>query len=157
MNKYKVKYEIAKIYLDNMTYIENKTYSNDKLSFLTKLKQELIDNNLLKINKLFKSTLTNKDIVFYNLPISKEIQFLIDQLSISNTVSIKEDEISKYTHTIYELNTIEDEIEYVANSICKLIKDGINISKIYLTNLNDEYKKTREQHVKYTIHIINIL
>ena len=37
MNKYKVKYEIAKIYLDNMTYIENKTYSNDKLSFLTKL------------------------------------------------------------------------------------------------------------------------
>lgn len=141
MNRYKVKYEIAKIYLDNMTYIENKTYSNDKLSFLTKLKQELIDNNLLKINKLFILTLTNKDIVFYNLPISKEIQFLIDQLSISNTVSIKQDELFKYTHTIYELNTIEDEIEYVANSICKLIKDGINISKIYLTNLNDEYKK----------------
>ena len=141
MNKYNIKYEIAKIYLDNMTYIENKKYSNDKLSFLSKLKQELIDNNLLTINKLFKSTLTNKDIVFYNLPISKEIQFLIDQLSISNTVSIKQDALSKYTHTIYELNTIEDEIEYVANSICNLIKDGINISKIYITNLNDEYKK----------------
>ena len=141
MDKYNVKYEIAKIYLDNMTYIENKKYSNDKLSFLSKLKQELIDNNLLTINKLFKSTLTNKDIVFYNLPISKEIQYLMDQLSISNTVSIKQDALSKYTHTIYELNTIEDEIEYVANSICNLIKDGINISKIYITNLNDEYKK----------------
>ena len=44
MNKYNVKYEIAKIYLDNMTYIEDKTYSNDKLSFLSKLKKELIDN-----------------------------------------------------------------------------------------------------------------
>ena len=82
MNKYNVKYEIAKIYLDNITYIDNKEYSNDKLSFLSKLKQDLIDNNLLKINKLFISTLTNKDIVFYNLPISKEIQYLIDQLSI---------------------------------------------------------------------------
>lgn len=141
MNKYNVKYEIAKIYLDNMTYIEDKSYSNDKLSFLSILKQELIDNKLLKINKLFISTLTNKDIVFYNLPISKEIQYLIDKLSISNTVSIKQDELNKYTHTIYELSTIEEEVEYLANSICKLVKDGINISKIYLTNLNDEYKK----------------
>lgn len=141
MNKYNVKYEIAKIYLDNMTYIDNKSYSNAKLSFLSKLKQELIDNKLLKINNLFKSTLSNKDIVFYNLPITKEIQYLIDQLSVLNTVSIKQDELSKYTHTIYELTTIEDEVEYIANSICKLIKDGINISKIYLTNLNDEYKK----------------
>ena len=141
MNKYNVKYEIAKIYLDNMTYIEDKTYSNDKLSFLSKLKKELIDNKLLKINKLFISTLSNKDIVFYNLPISKEIQYLIDKLSISNTVSVKQDEIYKYTHTIYELSTIEEEVEYIANSICKLIKDGISITKIYLTNLNDEYKK----------------
>ena len=141
MNKYNVKYEIAKIYLDNITYIEDKEYSNDKLSFLSKLKQDLIDNNLLKINKLFISTLTNKDIVFYNLPISKEIQYIIDQLSISNNVSIKQDDITKYTHTIYELTTIEDEVEYIANSICKLVKDGISISKIYLTNLNDEYKK----------------
>ena len=141
MNKYNVKYEIAKIYLDNMTYIEDKPYSNDKLSFLSKLKQELINNKLLKINKLFIATLTNKDIVFYNLPISKEIQHLIDKLSISNIVSIKQDKLEKYQHTIYELTTIEEEVEYVANRICNLVKDGISISKIYLTNLDDEYKK----------------
>ena len=39
MNKFSVKYEIAKIYLDNMTYIENKKYSNEKLSFLSNLKE----------------------------------------------------------------------------------------------------------------------
>jgi len=141
MKKLNVKYEIAKIYLDNMFYIEDKTYNNHKLSFLSELKQELIEKKLIKINKLFINTLTNKEIVFYNLPISKEIQYLIDKLSISNTVSIYQDEIKKYNHTIYELNTIEEEVEYVANGICKLIKDGINISKIYLTNLDDEYRK----------------
>ena len=90
---------------------------------------------------MFINTLTNKEIVIYNLPISKEVQYLIDKLSVSNTISIYQDEINTYQHTIYELNTIEEEVEYVANSICKLIKDGINISKIYLTNLDEEYRK----------------
>ena len=141
MNKYDVNYEIAKIYLDNLTYLEDKSYNNEKLSFLSKIKKDLIDNKLIKINKLFIATLTNKEIIFYNLPISKEIEYLKELLSKSNTVSILQDETSTYTHTIYELTTIEDEVEFVANSICKLIKDGINITKIYLTNLNDEYKK----------------
>ena len=141
MNKFSVKYEIAKIYLDNMTYIENKKYSNEKLSFLSNLKEELIQKKLLKTNKLFKASLSNKEIILYNLPISKEIQFLIDELSKNNDVIIKQDDYAKYNHNIYELNTIEEEVEYVANSICKLIKEGVNISKIYITNLNDEYRK----------------
>ncbi len=141
MNKYKVKYEIAKIYIDNLTYIEDKEYNNEKLSFLSSLKKDLINNKLLKINKLFISTLTNKNIVFYNLPITKELTHLIDLLKVNNNVSIKQDEIITYSHTIYELSTIEDEVEYIANSICNLIKKRIDISKIYLTNLNDEYKK----------------
>ena len=141
MTKYNVKYEIAKIYLDNLTYIEDIEYKNDKLSFLSLLKKELLTNNLISINKLFLSTLVNKEIEFYNLPISKEIEHLINLLSENNKVSIKQDELKSYSHTIYELQTIEDEVEYIANYICNLIKQGINISKIYLTNLNDEYKK----------------
>lgn len=141
MTKYNVKYEIAKIYLENLTYIEDTNYDNDKLSFLASLKKDLIEKNLLKINKLFKSTLKNKDIVFYNLPLTKELNYLIDILKQSNNVSVKQDELNTYSHTIYELQTIEDEVEYIANSICNLIKQGISISKIYLTNLNDEYKK----------------
>lgn len=141
MTKYDVKYEIAKIYLENLTYIEDSNYDNDKLSFLASLKKDLIEQNFIKINKLFKSTLKNKDIVFYNLPLTKELNYLIDILKQSNTVSIKQDELNTYSHTIYELQTIEDEVEYIANYICNLVKQGISISKIYLTNLNDEYKK----------------
>ena len=107
MNKYDVKYEIAKIYLDNLTYLEDKSYNNEKLSFLSKIKKDLIDNKLIKINKLFIATLTNKEIIFYNLPISKEIEYLKELLSKSNTVSILQDETSTYTHTIYELTTMK--------------------------------------------------
>lgn len=141
MTKYNVKYEIAKIYLNNLTYIEDTNYDNEKLSFLASLKKELLSNKLITINKLFISTLTNKDIVFYNLSLSKEIEYLKDTLSKNNKVSIKQDELNAYSHPIYELQTIEDEVEYIANSICNLVKQGISISKIFLTNLNDEYKK----------------
>lgn len=141
MKKYNVKYEIAKIYIDNMYYVEEKSYANSKLSFLLSLKKELISNKLLKINKLFINTLNNRSIVIYNLPLTKELQNLINSLSINNEVTIKEDIITPNIHTIYSLNTIEDEVEYVANAICALIKKGISPSKIFLTNLNDEYRK----------------
>lgn len=141
MTKYKVKYEIAKIYLNNLTYIEDINYDNNKLSFLASLKKELLNNKLLKVNKLFINTLKNKDIVFYNLPSTKELSYLIELLQKDNTITIKQDKLNTYSHTIYELQTIEDEVEYIANSICTLVKQGISISKIYLTNLNDEYKK----------------
>lgn len=141
MNKLNVKYEIAKIYIDNMFYVESKEYKNNKLSFLVALKEELLSNKLLKVNKLFISTLKNKSIVFYNLPLTKELKHLISLLSINNEVTIMNDDVSSNHHTIYELQTIEDEVEYVANSICKLIKKGISHDKIFLVNLNDEYRK----------------
>ena len=47
INKYGYKYNVAKVYLDNLIYIEDKNYNSDKLNFLVKLKQELDNNNLL--------------------------------------------------------------------------------------------------------------
>lgn len=141
MNKYNVKYEIAKIYINNLYNIDNDTYTNSKLKFLSELKQELINNKLLKINKLFNNFLNNKDIVIYNLPISKELNNLITSLSKNNNVEIINDKTNTYTHQIYEIDTIENEVLFVANKITELLKNNISIENIYLTNLNDEYKK----------------
>ena len=141
MNKYHVIYEISDIYLKNLTYINNQTYTSPKLQFLSKLKQELLDNKLLKTNKLFIKTLENKNIVIYNLGTTKEIDLLVKDLS-SSSVTIINNQEQKYTdHTIYELNNIEDEVVYVANDICSKISNGIDIKHIYLTNLNDDYYK----------------
>ena len=81
MNKYNVIYEIAKIYIDNLIYIEDKKYNSNKLNFLSSLKKELNDNNLLIYNKLFKEYLKNKNIVFYNIPNTKEKEIIINKLN----------------------------------------------------------------------------
>ena len=141
MNKYNVKYEIAKIYVNNLYNINNKTYSNHKLKFLNELKQELMDNKLLKINKLFNKFLTNKNIIVYNLPLSKELSSLINQLKENNNVEVINNEVGNNKHVIYEIDTIENEVLFIANKIVEFLKNNISISNIYLTNLNDEYKK----------------
>lgn len=76
MNKYNVIYEIAKIYLNNLYYIENKEYKNNKLSFLVSLKKELMSEKLLTHNPLFNDYISNKEIVFYNIPHTKELDLL---------------------------------------------------------------------------------
>lgn len=139
MKKYNCIAEIAKIYLNNLLYIEDKKYKSKKLNFLKELKQDLLDNHLLITNKLFKEYLKDKNIILYNLPSNKEIDKLIKDLG---NVEIINDKEKKYTnHRVFELNTIEDEVVYVANSICELITKGIDIKNIYLTNLSDEYYK----------------
>ena len=55
IKKYNIKYEIAIEYLKNLLYIENKKYDNNKLDFLVKLKEELIENSLLIFNNGFKN------------------------------------------------------------------------------------------------------
>ena len=50
MNKYGYKYSISKEYLDNLYYVKNDDYKNDKLKFLKDLKLELVNNNLLEFD-----------------------------------------------------------------------------------------------------------
>lgn len=141
MTKYNVNYEIAKIYINNLIYIEEKEYNNKKLRFLSELKKDLLINNKIIINKLFIESLNNKNITIYNLPLTKELQSLIDKIKINNNIEIINEKNKNYIHKIYHLDNIENEVVFIANKICKLIKDGIKISNIYITNIDDEYKK----------------
>ncbi len=142
MSNYHVIPEIAKIYLSNLTYIEDKSYTSTKLNFLNDLKKDLISHNLLIVNKLFKEFLKEKRIIILNLGITKEINILKEELSSISHVEIINNQENKYSkHSINLLKTIEDEVVFVANDICRLIKSGVDIKRIYLTNLSDEYYK----------------
>ena len=59
MNKYNVKYDIARIYINNLYYIEEKNYNVKKLDFLVNLKRDLDDHHLLIYNKYFKDYINN--------------------------------------------------------------------------------------------------
>lgn len=139
-NKYSINSEIARIYINNIYNVEDKKYNNEKLNFLTELKKDLLEKKLIKENKLFIESLKNKTIILYNIEETKELD-IIKNILKNNDIEIINEESNDYKHTIYELQNIEDEVVYVANKICELINNGIDINKIYLTNLNSNYRK----------------
>jgi len=135
INKYDIKYEIALEYLDNLIYIEDKKYNNEKLDFLVDLKSDLINNNLLIFNNKFKNYIKDKDIIIYNYSLSKFEKHLLKSINYK----IIEEKANYYEPSIYEFNTIEEEIEFVAKEISKLINNGVDIDKIKLTNISNDY------------------
>ncbi len=133
-NKYNVIPEIANIYLENLYYI--KDINNDKVKFLLNLKKDLIDNNLLYENELFKEFIKNSEIVVCD---SEDI----DEFYINTFNELKADFYNLEGETskkdLYKARNIEEEISFVSSSICSLIKKGIDINKIKLCNVNSNY------------------
>lgn len=135
IKNYNVKYEIALEYLKNIYYIEDKKYNNEKLDFLVKLKKELIENNLLIFNNKFKNYIKDKNIIVYNYNLSKFEKHLLNDLDIT----IINNELENNIPTIYEFDTIEEEVEFVARKISELINNGEDINNIKLTNISNDY------------------
>lgn len=136
MNKYKIKYDIAKIYLNNMYYV-NEPNSIEKINNIYNLKKELIDNNLLISNSYYNEYLKNKKIIVYNV---NNLSNIVKTILGKFEYEIVNDYSGIYKHDIYEYKTLEDEVIGCAIKCINLIKKRIDINKIYLTNLNDEYR-----------------
>ncbi len=118
VSKYHYKYDVAKTYLDNFLFDD-------------KLKQELLDNDLIVKTPLFKESIkrivTDIDIDPY---IEKEI---------CNYEYVKIDsKIGNVEHEVYEFNSIEDEVNFVCASIIDMLKK-YPINRIKLVNITDEY------------------
>ena len=151
IKKYKFNIDVAKVYLKNLYFIDiNKEYKNKKLLFLRDLKKELLENNLLIVNNTFKEYIKDKEIEvinYYDLDkyIEKDINYTTD--------------IANYNLNIkaHEFNSIEGEIEYICIEIRKLLERGIDINKIYLTNVTDEYNYILSKLFSYYNIPINIL
>lgn len=136
MDKYHYSYEVAKNYIENMYYVEDKEYNFEKLDFLVKLKKELIDKKLLTFNSLFVKSNKNVPFIVYGYDYLKSFNKKL--LSNFNYKVIDKDVIDKNV-PVYKLDTLEDEIVFVINKIVSLIKDGVDINKIFLLNLDESY------------------
>lgn len=137
--KYNVIPNIAKIYIENLYYI-NKKVNNDKVHFLYDLKEDLINKKLLKFNTLFKKFLINKEIVLYDLEyVDKFYLNIFDEIG-------KKSKIIKYNTNklssvkkLYSAIDEEEEIVFVASQICELINNNIDINNIKIANVNENY------------------
>ena len=140
MDKYNINLDTALTYLKNLYYIQDINYNNEKLDNLVKIKKDLLDNNLLVTDSLFKDYLKNKNIIFYKYNYLSKLELdLIEKLKLLTTVQIINKEYKDYKPEVYEFETIFEEVEFVAISILKLIEKGISIQDIKLTNVSEEY------------------
>lgn len=142
MDKYNYRYEVSKTLIDNMYYIEDKDYSSDKLNELNKLKKELIDKSLLKKDPLFLSYASSKDIIVYGYDFIDS--FNRKMLSSFNNVTVIERKNNDKEFEVIECNTIFDEVNFVFDKISNMISEGIDINKIKLTNISDDYNHALE-------------
>ena len=139
MKEYGLNKEVAEEYLNNIYYIEDKSYDNEKLNELVKMKKLLLDNNLIVTDDLLESSYKDKDIYVYGYDYIDSFNNRL--LSSFNKVHIIKKEKIKDSVNIYEFNNLKDEVIYLLDSITNLIDKGISLEDIVIVNTDDNYKK----------------
>ena len=133
MKEYGIKYDNALVYLNNIKFISSKL-DNKKMNKLKEIK-ELVNDDLIYDNEFIKY-INDKKICIYGYDyINNFEKNILNGLNYE----IVNKPINDYSHNIYEFNKLDDEIIFVLSSINKLINDGIDINKIKLINVNDDY------------------
>jgi hypothetical protein len=150
VKKYDLNLDVAKVYLNNLYVIDiNKEYVNDKLKFLSSIKKELIENNLLIFNPSFKKYISNSLIEvrnYYDLD-------KYEEEALGYVVDVKESTINT---PVIEFATMEEEVNYTCIKIRELLDKGIDINKIFLCNISQDYLYTIDKLFSYYNIPINI-
>lgn len=136
-NKYKYDVDVSKEYIESLyTIDENKEYEEDKLIFLSNLKRELIENNLLEFNNYFKKYISDKKIIVIDYPI---IEKYMDDLFKKLNAEVRRPARKEKNLSYYKFREIDDEVEFVAQQICTLKEKGVSLNNIYLVNYDNNY------------------
>lgn len=128
---------IAANMLDNLYYI-SEIYEDSKLQKLYNLKTHLQEKEMLIFDPNFRQSL-NEEILIEGYPIDLELEKIINILKQYTKVTIKPIEKSFSLKEIYEFDTAEAEIRFIAENILELLNKNIDINKIVVTNFSDEY------------------
>lgn len=139
-NKYNYKYDIAKMYIDNIYYVSDKAYKSKKLNKLVSLKCELDENKLLIYDGVFKTYIKDKKIYIYGYDYLNDLEEkIVSELKLLTSVVNISKEYKDFTPDVYEFSKIQDEVESVAFKISELLENGVNINNIKLCNVSSDY------------------
>ncbi len=151
VENYDVNYKVAKDYLKYIRFLDDKKYKSEKLNFLLKIKKELDENDLLIYDDNFTNFINNKQIVVYGYDYIDK--FSLNILNKYNPIIINK-EYKTYEHEIYEFNSLESEVTFVAEKICELIKSNKSINNIKIAGINDKYYFTLKRI--FSLYNLNI-
>lgn len=143
MNKYGYNLDVCKVYLNNLYVIDTDVcYKDSKLNFLKDLKKELIDKDLLNFNYAFKGYLSKFKLEVDNY-------FDLDKYE-EKALNYKFDVDGSFINQpVYEFDTLEGEVNFVCLKIIELLKSGVDINNIYLTNVSSDYLYTIRKLFSY--------
>ena len=150
LNKYNFNLDVAKVYLKNLYVIdEKKDYQSPKLKFLKDMKIELQENNLLETNPNFRNYIKRKNILvksYYDLDKYEEEM-------LNHKVEVPK---SSLDAKVVECATLEEEVNHICLTILDLLNKEVDINKIYLTNVSNDYYYTINKLFKYYNIPINL-
>ncbi len=149
MKHYNYDYEFSLDIINNLYFLSSEIYDHEKLKFLLNIKNELINNNLLIFDNVFKIALENKKIYVYGYDY---INNFYKKMFSTLNVNYIDQNISKFNHDIMEFDTIQDEVIFVANKICELIENKIDLNKIKIINPSSDYNAT----IKRIFNLFNL-
>jgi len=141
MKKETTTFETAKDFINNTYYLNGDNEESEKIQNIKKIKEYLDNKGLLIRDPLFIDLLKSKKklYVFGFTTINKMEEHLLNETSKYIEIEYITNEEHNYNHIAHKLGTLEEEVIYVAEEISKLINDGIDINKIYLSNYSEEY------------------
>ena len=140
VEQYGFSYDQAKEILEYIPFVEEKIYNNPKLDSLVTIKKYLKSKNMYSESNLFKSRLSQYPITLIYLEDNKKTRLLISELEKYTEVNIINHSSCEYTHKVNHFQTRTLECLFVMNTIHKLLKNGVDINKIVLTNLDAGYE-----------------
>jgi len=139
-SKYKIKVDIAKGWLNNLYYIDDsKNYQSSKLKKLQDIKIDLKKKDLLIYNNDFKDTLLKNKIIIWGYEYLEKYE---EDIFASLKALIFTEEEKYLPNKVYEFERVEEECNYVAKEICKLILSGVDINQIKIANVSNDYYNT---------------
>ncbi|MBO4918997.1 MAG: PD-(D/E)XK nuclease family protein [Erysipelotrichaceae bacterium] len=142
-DRYGLSVENAREIMNNLYYVEDKDYGNEKLNRLVEYRNELDRQGLLIYNRLFTKYLSDKKLIVAGY----------GELNRSDR-SIIEGEVVPFEETdrIYTVNvfeSIEEEVEYLYNAIFDLLKKGVDINDIYILGATADYESYFKRYNTY--------
>ncbi|MBO5711260.1 MAG: PD-(D/E)XK nuclease family protein, partial [Acholeplasmatales bacterium] len=140
VERYGFSYDQALEILGYLPFIENIHYNNPKLDSLVTIKNYLKSMDLYKENNLFKSRLSSYPVTFIYPEYNKITKLLINQIENYTEVFCIDNDSKAYNHKVSCFQTRTQECLYVMNTITNLLKNGVDINKIILTNIDSSYE-----------------
>lgn len=141
MSNYNTNYQVSKEYINSLYYLDD-SIENEKFVFLTKLKNDLDNNSLLIYDNLYENFLESKNKLYvfgFNF-IESFNRHLLDIASKYIDIEYLEKNEENFEHTVYGFRSMDEEVQFVAENIAKLLSKGIDPNDIFIANYNNEYR-----------------